>query len=108
MSMTINEKDVPNPKKFKLDGCGWLQIKGRKVEIVRDFEKVPGLKYFHRRDSDGYAINEYVVVHDDVGRLVELYLSLDDNYANMELNEFIVRALADTFGGTENSNKHQG
>lgn len=99
----VKENEIEDPKSFGLDGKGWLHITGargtdRSVDLVKGFDRIPGLKYFHyNAGGGGYYTYEYVIVRDDIGRLVDLYMSLDEPYANLSLDDFILKALTETF-----------
>lgn len=84
-------------KELRVDHHGWLQIGTRGVNVVKEFEKVPNLNYRVEKRDDGYSTTTVVYVTNDVNRLVELYLQYEGEYANMPLNEFIVRTLSEAF-----------
>lgn len=84
---------APLKRKYVLQPGGWLQINRRHVKVVDQLNLIPGLKYRARDEGDGYNVSRVVYVTNDVGDLIELYMSLDENYADMELNEFISKAL---------------
>lgn len=61
----------------------------KRINIVEQIEKVPGLKYDLKRTIGEYAVRYFIIVRNDIGQAIELYLAMEDDYADMELAEFI-------------------
>lgn len=71
---------------------GWLSIdEDNKISLVDQIKKVPGLKYTIQRGGF-YDEHVTVMVSDEVGKIIGLYMKAN-NYADMELFEFIIRML---------------
>lgn len=75
-----------------------MRIDKREVAVVDELKKIPGLNYKHKVEEAGYSSVEVVYVTDEIGKLIELYIQYPDDYAGMELNEFITKALPSVLG----------
>lgn len=92
-------KKSPAPtKRIALERGGWMRVNKREVKIVEELKKVPGLNYKRKTEEAGYSTVEVVYVTDEIGKLIELYIQYPDDYAGMELNEFIMKALPGVIG----------
>lgn len=73
----------------------------RIIDVVGELKQVPGLHYEFKQMDASYDPHSFVFVRDSIGRVVELYISYDETYADMPLAEFILRTLnVDTVGNT--------
>jgi hypothetical protein len=75
---------------------GWLEVNDKSINLVDQIKKIKGLKYKHVKEEGGmyHDGKEYVLVSDEVGKVIQLYLKADD-YADMELFEFVSRIYGD-------------
>lgn len=76
---------------------GWILIRDKRINIVKEIEKLPHLRYCMKEvaSDDFYGTQYYVVVTDEVGQLIELYMKQTDDYAGLELNEFLSKTIKD-------------
>lgn len=68
---------------------------GRIFNIVREIKMVSGLQYVVRSSGGGNYSDpyNYIAVINNVGHMINLYLELPDDYADMRLSEFLEKAL---------------
>ena len=77
---------------------GWVQIKDKKINLVKEIDKLPNLRYCMKKveNKEHYSEQYYVVVTNEVGQLIELYMrSSEEQYAGLELNEFLSKTVKD-------------
>lgn len=77
--------------KIPADEDGWVKIGAGEVNVVSEIKKVKGLKYKQIIEGD-YNRHYFVVVTDEVGELIELYIKTGD-YAGLDLSEFLAKSL---------------
>lgn len=80
-------------RRLKVDYDGKVQTGTRIVDVVGELKRIPGLTYELKVVDYGYDPYCLVFVRDSIGKIVELYLSYDETYADMPLAEFINRTL---------------
>lgn len=74
---------------------GWIAIKDGRVNVVHEIERLPGLRYQMKREQTAmYTDQFFVMVTDEVGTLIELYLK-SDGYADISLADFIEKCASE-------------
>lgn len=71
------------------------------INLVDQIQRVSGLDYKLGEERGFYNNCYYVMVTNKVGDIIELYFSLDNNYADMDLSEFISRTLSNPTTASE-------
>lgn len=84
-------KKQPLTHKIETENSGWVRLRHGSVDVVSEIKKVEGLRYKQVTEGD-YAKHYFVVVTDEIGELIELYIKSGD-YAGLPLSEFIASAI---------------
>jgi hypothetical protein len=88
----IKYSEIKKPK-------GWVHIFKNGAELVKELDKLNDHNCRVSRVSDGYYVTYTIVVTDEVGALIDLYMSVEDDYADMKLSDFVKKALSESIIG---------